>query len=131
MQPIRVFDKQGWYLRTRGRSNRVAQGIGTALCHPHCSTSAIREPLAAHLRAHAASRAGDRACGRGRCPRARFRDSIPRDSRHRRRALRVWSFFEYGLFRCFAQAQRETLSDTLGNASASPASIACDTRRRS
>ncbi|MBI2803264.1 MAG: monooxygenase [Gammaproteobacteria bacterium] len=29
---------------------------------------------------------------------------------------RVWSFFEYGLFRAFATAQREALSDTLGNA---------------
>lgn len=27
---------------------------------------------------------------------------------------RVWSFFEYGLFRAFAPAQREALSDTLG-----------------
>ncbi len=29
---------------------------------------------------------------------------------------RVWSFLEYGLFRAFAPAQREALSDTLGNA---------------
>lgn len=29
---------------------------------------------------------------------------------------RVWPYFEYGVFRCFAQSQRETLSDTLGNA---------------
>ncbi|MGD0288113.1 MAG: monooxygenase [Candidatus Binataceae bacterium] len=29
---------------------------------------------------------------------------------------RVWSFFEYGLFRAFSRAQREALSDTLGNA---------------
>lgn len=29
---------------------------------------------------------------------------------------RVWSFFEYGLFRSFAVAQREALADTIGNA---------------
>ena len=29
---------------------------------------------------------------------------------------RVWSFFEYGLFRAFSPAQREALSDALGNA---------------
>jgi hypothetical protein len=29
---------------------------------------------------------------------------------------RTWSFFEYGLFRAFSRAQREALSDTLGNA---------------
>ena len=29
---------------------------------------------------------------------------------------RVWSFVEYGLFRAFSRAQREALSDTLGNA---------------
>ena len=29
---------------------------------------------------------------------------------------RVWSFFEYGLFRAFSPAQREALSDSLGNA---------------
>ena len=28
---------------------------------------------------------------------------------------RVWSFFEYGLFRAFAVQQREALSDTIGN----------------
>jgi hypothetical protein len=28
----------------------------------------------------------------------------------------VWSFFEYGMFRVFARAQREALSDTLGTA---------------
>lgn len=28
---------------------------------------------------------------------------------------RVWAYFEYGMFRAFAQAQREALSDTLGN----------------
>jgi len=28
---------------------------------------------------------------------------------------RVWTYFEYGMFRAFAQAQREALSDTLGN----------------
>ena len=32
------------------------------------------------------------------------------------RHYRVWSFFEYGLFRAFAPAQREALSDTIGNA---------------
>jgi hypothetical protein len=31
------------------------------------------------------------------------------------RHYRVWTYFEYGVFRCFAQAQREALSDTLGN----------------
>ena len=29
---------------------------------------------------------------------------------------RAWSFFEYGLFRAFSPAQREALSDSLGNA---------------
>lgn len=29
---------------------------------------------------------------------------------------RVWSFFEYGIFRAFSPAQREALSDALGNA---------------
>ena len=28
---------------------------------------------------------------------------------------RAWSFFEYAIFRCLASAQREALSDTLGN----------------
>lgn len=29
---------------------------------------------------------------------------------------RAWTYYEYGMFRAFAQAQREALSDTLGNA---------------
>lgn len=32
------------------------------------------------------------------------------------RHYRVWSFFEYGLFRAFSPAHREALSDVLGNA---------------
>lgn len=31
------------------------------------------------------------------------------------RHYRVWTYFEYGMFRACAQAQRETLSDTLGS----------------
>jgi len=45
-------------------------------------------------------------------------DALDRDWLHHLLGehYRVWSFFEYGLFRSFAVAQREALADTIGNA---------------
>jgi hypothetical protein len=112
-----VFDKQGWYLRTaEGRT--AWRKESTRLSHPHWFD--FRDPAALWQRTYVRMQAEqERSLERAVEDAARggaFRDFDPIWTReivggH----YRVWSFFEYGLFRCFAQAQRETLSDTLGN----------------
>jgi Methane/Phenol/Alkene Hydroxylase len=112
-----VFDKQGWYLRTaEGRT--AWRKESTRLSHPHWFD--FRDPAALWQRPYVRMQAEqERSLERAVEDAARggaFRDFDPIWTReivggH----YRVWSFFEYGLFRCFAQAQRETLSDTLGN----------------
>ena len=113
-----VFDKQGWYLRTtEGRT--AWRKESTVLRHPHWFD--FRDPASHWQRTYVRMQAEqERAIERAVEDAARggaFRDFDPVWTRdvvgvH----YRTWSFFEYGLFRCFAQAQRETLSDTLGNA---------------
>lgn len=119
MQPDpEVFDKEGWYLRTaEGRT--AWRKESTALRHPHWFD--FRDPAAHWQRTYVRMQAEqERAIERAVEDAARdgaFRDFDPAWTRDIVGAhYRVWSFFEYGLFRCFAQAQRETLSDTLGNA---------------
>ena len=112
-----VFDKQGWYLRTaEGRT--AWRKESTLLRHPHWFD--FRDPASHWQRTYVRMQAEqERAIERAVEDGARagaFRDFDPAWTGdligvH----YRVWSFFEYGLFRCFAQAQRETLSDTLGN----------------
>ena len=112
-----VFDKQGWYLRTaEGRT--AWRKESTALRHPHWFD--FRDPAAQWQRTYVRMQAEqERAIERAIEDAARdgaFRDFDPAWTRDVVGAhYRVWSFFEYGLFRCFAQAQREALSDTLGN----------------
>ena len=113
-----VFDKQGWYLRTaEGRT--AWRKESTALRHPHWFD--FRDPASHWQRSYVRMQAEqERAIDRAVEDAARagaFRDFFPTWTRDILGAhYRVWSYFEYGLFRCFAQAQRETLSDTLGNA---------------
>ena len=113
-----VFDKQGWYLRTaEGRT--AWRKESTALRHPHWFD--FRDPASLWQRPYVRMQAEqERGIERAVEDAARdgaFRDFDPAWTRDIVGAhYRVWSFFGYGLFRCFAQAQRETLSDTLGNA---------------
>ena len=112
-----VFDKQGWYLRTaEGRT--AWRKESTRLVHPHWFD--FRDPAAHWQRTYVRMQAEqERAIERAVEDAGRdesFRDFDPAWVRDIVGAhYRTWSFFEYGLFRCFAQAQRETLSDTLGN----------------
>lgn len=112
-----VFDKQGWYLRTaEGRT--AWRKESTRLRHPHWFD--FRDPAGLWQRPYVRMQAEqERTLERAVEDAARsgaFADFEPTWTRELVGAhYRVWSFFEYGLFRCFAQAQRETLSDTLGN----------------
>ena len=112
-----VFDQGGWFLRTA--DGRTAwRKESTRLRHPHWFD--FRDPAALWQRTYVRMEAEqERAIERAVEDAARggaFRDFDPVWAREILGAhYRVWSFFEYGLFRCFAQAQREALSDTLGN----------------
>jgi methane monooxygenase component A beta chain/propane monooxygenase small subunit len=113
-----VFDKGGWPLLTReGRPAWVRES--TRLRHPHWFD--FRDPAALWQRPYVRMQAEqERAIERSLEDAAKagsFRDF---DRTWVRELLgghyRVWSYFEYGLFRAFAPAQREALADTIGNA---------------
>ncbi len=112
-----VFDKQGWYLRTpEGRT--AWQVESTRLRHPHWFD--FRDPASHWQRTYVRAQAEqERSIERSTEDAAKNGTFAEIDRRWIDEILgahyRTWSFHEYGLFRCFAQAQRETLSDTLGN----------------
>lgn len=112
------FDQEGWFLRTpEGRTAWIEES--TKLSHPHWFD--FRDPASQWQRSYVRMQAEQersiaRACEDAACGGA-F-ESFDPDWAVEILAghYRVWSFFEYGLFRAFAVAQREALSDTLGNA---------------
>lgn len=113
-----VFDRQGWYLLTaEGRA--AWRPESTRLQHPHWF--AFRDPSGLWQRYYVKLQAEqERSIERivedaGAAGTLREFDPV-----WLREILgghyRIWSYFEYGLFRAFSRAQREALSDTLGNA---------------
>jgi Methane/Phenol/Toluene Hydroxylase len=114
----KVFDRQGWYLLTaEGRA--AWRPESTHLHHPHWFD--FRDPSGLWQRYYVKLQAEqERSIERSVEDAAiagilREFDSVWLNEMigiH----YRVWSFFEYGLFRAFSRAQREALSDTLGNA---------------
>lgn len=113
-----AWDKEGWFLRTpEGRPAWIRES--TKLVHPHWFD--FRDPASHWQRTYvrmqaeqerAIERVTDDAAASGALAAmdpAWVTDVI--DVHYR-----VWSYLEYGLFRAFATAQREALSDTLGNA---------------
>jgi hypothetical protein len=112
-----AFDKEGWFLRTT--EGRVAwEQSSTALAHPHWFD--FRDPAQQWQRTYVRMQAEqersierlcqDEAANGG----IRDMDPIWLDQIVQKH-YRVWSYFEYAVFRAFAPAQREALSDTLGN----------------
>ena len=113
-----VFDRQGWYLLTpEGRA--AWRPESTRLQHPHWFD--FRDPSGLWQRYYVKLQAEqERAIERN------VEDAASAGTMHEFDPVwlneiigthyRVWSFFEYGLFRAFSRAQREALSDTLGNA---------------
>lgn len=113
-----AWDKEGWFLRTpEGRTAWVRES--TRLVHPHWFD--FRDPAAHWQRTYVRMQAEQE----------RSIERVTEDalSNGALAAMdpvwvsdviglhyRVWSYLEYGLFRGFAVAQREALSDTLGNA---------------
>jgi methane monooxygenase component A beta chain/propane monooxygenase small subunit len=114
---VLTFDRQGWLLRdVTGRPPWVPES--TALQHPNWFL--FRDPASHWQRTYvrmqaeqerAIARAAEDAGAHG-----VFDEIDPVWVREiLARHYRAWSYVEYGLFRAFAVAQREALSDTLGN----------------
>lgn len=113
-----AFDKEGWYLRTpEGRT--AWRSESTKLSHPHWFD--FRDPASQWQRTYVRMQAEqERAIARA-CEDAATGGALESFDRDWAMGIlnghyRIWSFFEYGMFRAFAVAQREALSDTLGNA---------------
>lgn len=112
-----AFDKEGWFLRTpEGRPAWITES--TKLRHPHWFD--FRDPGSHWQRTYVRMQAEqERSITRiteDAAEDGAFDDLDPTwlqeiIAGH----YRVWSYIEYGLFRAFAAAQREALSDTLGN----------------
>lgn len=113
-----AWDKEGWFLRTpEGRPAWVDES--TKLSHPHWWD--FRDPAAQWQRTYVRMQAEqERSIERITEDAAATGALAAMDPGWVRDVLgvhyRVWSYLEYGLFRAFAVAQREALSDTLGNA---------------
>jgi hypothetical protein len=113
-----VFDRQGWYLLTpEGRA--AWRPESTRLQHPHWYD--FRDPSGTWQRTYVKLQAEqERAIERIVEDAALAGVLREIDPLWLREIIgihyRVWSFFEYGLFRAFSRAQREALADTLGNA---------------
>ncbi|PND54362.1 monooxygenase [Mycobacterium sp. ENV421] len=114
---VDVFDKQGWLLRDiNGRTPWVRES--TALVHPNWFL--FRDPASHWQRTYVRMQAEqERAIARSAEDAAAdgvFNEIDPVWTREiLGRHYRAWAYAEYGLFRAFAVAQREALSDTLGN----------------
>ena len=111
------FDKEGWFLRTtEGRTAWMRDS--TKLTHPHWF--AFRDPASQWQRTYVRMQAEQERSIERVCEDAAASGSFNGfDPTWTSEILgghyRIWSFFEYGVFRAFAQAQREALSDTIGN----------------
>lgn len=112
-----AFDKEGWFLRTP--EGRVAwEQSSTALVHPHWFD--FRDPAQQWQRTYVRMQAEqersiERLCqDEGANGGISDMDPVWLDQIVQKH-YRVWSYFEYAVFRAFAPAQREALSDTLGN----------------
>jgi methane monooxygenase component A beta chain/propane monooxygenase small subunit len=112
-----VFDKQGWYLLT-AEGRPAWRQDSTHLRHPHWFD--FRDPASLwqrpYVRMQAEQERSIERVAEDAAKAGAFRDFQPKWSKevvggH----YRIWSFFEYGMFRAFSQAQREVLSDTLGS----------------
>jgi methane monooxygenase component A beta chain/propane monooxygenase small subunit len=112
---VEMFDRQGWLLRdVNGRTPWVRGS--TALVHPNWF--AFRDPASHWQRTYvrmqaeqerAIARSAEEAAANG-----AFNELDPVWTREiLGRHYRAWAYAEYGLFRAFAVAQREALSDTL------------------
>lgn len=114
---VLTYDTQGWLLRdVNGRPPWVPES--TALHHPDWFR--FRDPASHWQRTYVRMQAEqERSIARSAEDAAAhgvFADFDPVWIREiLGRHYRVWSYVEYGLFRAFAVAQREALSDTLGN----------------
>jgi methane monooxygenase component A beta chain/propane monooxygenase small subunit len=114
---VLTFDQQGWMLRdVNGRPAWVPES--TALSHPDWFS--FRDPAAHWQRTYVRMQAEqERAIARSAEDAGAhgvFDEFDPVWVREiLGRHYRAWSYAEYGLFRAFAVAQREALSDTLGN----------------
>lgn len=113
-----AFDKEGWFLRTtEGRTAWLRES--TKLVHPHWFD--FRDPAAHWQRTYVRMQAEqERSIERVTEDAAVSGALAAMDPAWVRDVLgvhyRVWSYLEYGLFRAFAVANREALSDTIGNA---------------
>jgi Methane/Phenol/Alkene Hydroxylase len=114
----KVFDRQGWYLLTaEGRS--AWRPESTRLHHPHWFD--FRDPSGLWQRYYVKLQAEQERSIERTVEDASIAGSLREfDPVWLNEIIgvhyRVWSFFEYGLFRAFSRAQREALSDTIGNA---------------
>jgi methane monooxygenase component A beta chain/propane monooxygenase small subunit len=114
---MEMFDRQGWLLRDINGRTPWVRG-STALVHPNWFT--FRDPASQWQRTYvrmqaeqerAIARSAEEAAANG-----TFNELDPVWTREiLGRHYRAWAYAEYGLFRAFAVAQREALSDTLGN----------------
>ena len=114
----KVFDRQGWYLLTaEGRA--AWRPESTRLHHPHWFD--FRDPSGLWQRYYVKLQAEQERSIERNVEDAAIAGILSEfDPAWLNEIIgihyRVWSFFEYGLFRAFSRAQREALSDTLGNA---------------
>lgn len=112
-----AFDKEGWYLRTaEGRTAWMRES--TQLVHPHWFD--FRDPASQWQRTYVRMQDEQEGSIARICEDAAADGSLVRmDPVWTKEVVaghyRVWSFFEYGLFRAFAVQQREALADTIGN----------------
>lgn len=113
-----VFDRQGWYLLTaEGRA--AWRPESTRLQHPHWFD--FRDPSGLWQRYYVKLQAEQERSIERNVEDAAIAGTLREFNAAWLNEIigvhyRVWSFFEYGLFRAFSRAQREALSDTLGNA---------------
>lgn len=112
-----AFDKEGWYLRTsEGRTAWLRES--TRLTHPHWFD--FRDPASQWQRTYVRMQAEQERSIERACEDAAQAGSFAGfdpvwTSEILGGHYRIWSFFEYGVFRAFAAAQRETLADTISN----------------
>jgi hypothetical protein len=113
-----AFDREGWFLRTP-EGKTAWRRESTRLVHPHWFD--FRDPAAIWQRTYVRMQAEqERAIERATADAVESGAIGDVDPSWCQELLaghyRAWSFFEYGLFRAFAPAQRDALSDTIGNA---------------
>jgi Methane/Phenol/Alkene Hydroxylase len=115
-----AFDIEGWFTLGPGPEHRPAwRAESTRLRHPHWWD--FRDPAQQWQRTYVRMQAEqERSIERVTEDAARAGAFADMDPAWLEQVVaghyRIWSFFEYALFRAFAVASREALSDTLGNA---------------